>query len=104
MEHTAYLYAENDSPVSVTGLTDEAGDPVTGATVAVEIYRGETLVQAATLAHSSGGDYHGRIPYPLYSGALEVGEIVRLKYIVTSGATDGTWYADKRVRRRLVES
>lgn len=97
------LFVGTDMKVEVTGLADQDGNPVTGASVKATVFEadGETKVTGVTwpvtLGDDDGGDYSGII-----DGALGV-SVDKLYWVLveTSGSgASAQWWQREVAKRR----
>jgi len=100
---TSVLYTGTDMILSLAGLVDDAGDPITNATVELtelEDCDGVTpdgITLPLALNHVDAGTYEGQIEDSI---EVTVGQVFTGKIEVTSTAGDSSWYETIVVRRR----
>lgn len=89
----AWIYVDNTTTVTVTGLSDQAGNAMESATVEVTVrdengdeVNGETW--PVTLSDDGGGDYSGELSSDL---DLSVGETYEITVIATKSNVTATW-------------
>lgn len=83
--------------LTLSGLVDINGDPVTNATVTATIFdrTGQDEIGGTswpiTLAHDSGGDYFNTLDYDL---DIRIGKRYVVEIIAVSGSLQSTWQED----------
>ena len=87
------IYIDSDNVITLTGLTDQDGAPVTSATVTARLQSltgvdivGETW--PVTMAHVGSGTYRGSLSDAL---EIELGRCYRCTVIATIGSITRKW-------------
>lgn len=94
------LFTDNDMIVEATGVADEDGNTITGATGTAQVYESDrttTVGSQITLADQGGGEYRGTIPDSL---SITEGRIYHVKVTITDGTRDGVFWARAAARQR----
>lgn len=97
----AALYIDTDHVISLSALTTEAGDLVTGALVQMtllDLADGSEIDGQAwpvTLTEGAAGEYSAQL-----SADVDVDDDVRLRLTAQSGGRRSTWFSDRTVARR----
>lgn len=100
---TLVLYVDNDMILRLPDVVDDAGDPITTATVELtELLDcdGNTpdgIALPLTLFHDSGGTYEAEIEDTI---DVEDGDVYQAKIVVSSSSGDGAWFYEIVVRKR----
>lgn len=88
------LFIGNDHRITLTGLKDEDGNLVTGATVTARLLEADAETEVSgvswptTLSDDGGGDYSGVLDD---AASLEKGKAYYLEVKAVSGSTQAVW-------------
>lgn len=95
------LFIDNDMVVEVTGVKDEDGNDITGATGTAEVFSDEAgtnqLGSDITLSDQGSGVYKGTIPDTI---SLVEHQFYHVKIALTKSPRNGVWWEPARARRR----
>lgn len=94
------LFIDNSMILKVTGVQDEDGNDITGATATADIYESDRSTQVGsqiTLTDEGSGVYQGAIPDDV---GVVLGTLYHLKVIIDKSPRKGLWWEPLRAKRR----
>ena len=100
----ATLLLETDHTVRLTGLKDQAGELVAGATVTADLLNSKFEPINNTpfplrLIDAGGGDYTARIGD---DNALIMGTTYQVRYVARKNDVKRTWFEELTIRRGML--